>query len=170
MTEQPDWKAFVSEGFAHLKMGEQLSPPPRHWETDVDRAVLGVISALRSETRLFPETYAWLVGKAVTSVTPRISRCKCPAGDIRVTYPDGRVVDYIKEPEGHKHGATVVDEDPDNRGWSNTVPRELASVLRDREDANSRRAAAWLKRHENDPRVWDLIDSLMDEITRIANE
>lgn len=42
--------------------------------------------------------------------SPRVAVCKCPAGDIQVTYPDGRAIEYIRQPEEHQHGAEVVDK------------------------------------------------------------
>lgn len=56
-----------------------------------------------------------------------------------------------------------------SRAWDNTVPRELAGVLEDREDERSVRAAEWLAEHENDDAVWDLIGSLLNRITQMAN-
>lgn len=66
----------------------------------------------------------------------------------------------------------IADVDQDatpSRAWDNTVPRELAGVLEDREDERSVRAAEWLAEHENDDAVWDLIGSLLDRITQMAN-
>ena len=54
--------------------------------------------------------------------------------------------------------------------WQNTVPRELADVLRDREDEASERAAEWLAEHENDDEVWTLIGRLLDQLTDMAAE
>lgn len=54
--------------------------------------------------------------------------------------------------------------------WDNTVPRELASCLRDREDDKSVRAAEWLEDNENEDYLWNLIGDLLDRITELANE
>lgn len=52
--------------------------------------------------------------------------------------------------------------------WSNTVPREVAGVLQDREDADSVAAARWLAKHENDDAVWDILGRAVDELTELA--
>lgn len=68
--------------------------------------------------------------------------------------------------------ALIADVDQDatpSRAWDNTVPRELAGVLEDREDERSVQAAEWLAEHENDDEVWDLIGSLLDRITQMAD-
>jgi hypothetical protein len=52
--------------------------------------------------------------------------------------------------------------------WDNTVPRELASVLRDRGERDSKRAAKWLKRHESDDAVWEIIGEALDKIEQLA--
>ncbi|SEC65284.1 Uncharacterised protein (plasmid) [Tsukamurella tyrosinosolvens] len=51
--------------------------------------------------------------------------------------------------------------------WTNSVPRELATCL---EDRGAEDAAQWLKEHENDGEVWDLIGDLLDRIESLAAE
>lgn len=55
-------------------------------------------------------------------------------------------------------------------GWANSIPRELADALLDREDEESERAAEWLAEHENDDVVWNLIGPLLDQITEMADQ
>lgn len=68
-----------------------------------------------------------------------------------------------------KRGFLKAELKPASEDWDNTVPRELAGVLEDREDESSARAAAWLAEHENDDAVWYLIGSLLDQIIEMAD-
>ncbi len=59
------YRELVSQVFSHLERGEALAPPPGRSEDPLDRVVSGVIGALRAETGLYPEAYAWIVSEAV---------------------------------------------------------------------------------------------------------
>jgi hypothetical protein len=59
------YRELVSQAFSHLEKGEALAPPPERSEDPLDRVISGVIGALRAETRLYPEAYAWIVSEAV---------------------------------------------------------------------------------------------------------
>lgn len=52
--------------------------------------------------------------------------------------------------------------------WDNSIPRELAGCLEDRETTRSEHAARWLKEHENDDALWNLIGGLLDRIESMA--
>lgn len=60
-----DFKAFVKKNLAHLKNGERIGPPKDRAPDDLDAVVEGVIDALRSEWRLYPDTYAWMITDAI---------------------------------------------------------------------------------------------------------
>ena len=65
------YKKLVTQAFSHLGKGETLAPPPDRPETPLDSVVRGIIEALRAETRLYPETYAWIISDAVQKITAR---------------------------------------------------------------------------------------------------
>lgn len=53
---------------------------------------------------------------------PQVSTCKCPEGDIRLTWPDGKTRDYIRTPQGHQHGAKTIDA-PSHGALAETIWR-----------------------------------------------
>lgn len=54
--------------------------------------------------------------------------------------------------------------------WRNSIPRELADALQNRETPEATRTIAWLAAHENDGELWDRIGDLLDDIERMAGE
>lgn len=64
--------------------------------------------------RISPEEdygFDYEVGFKKLRPRPQVLVCKCRAGDITVKYTDGRVVKYVREHEGHVHGAEIIDVD-----------------------------------------------------------
>lgn len=57
--------AFVKKRLAHVKNGERIGPPAERATDDLDAVVEGVIDALKSEWRLYPDIYAWMIADAV---------------------------------------------------------------------------------------------------------
>lgn len=62
------------------------------------------------------------------------------------------------------------DDEAVTESWDNDLCRAIAEALEDREDDESVAAADWLKDHENNDDVWDLIGNLLDQVERIAAE
>lgn len=60
-----NFKAFVKKNLAHLKNGERIGPPKDRVADDLDTVVEGVIDALKSEWRLYPDIYAWMITDAI---------------------------------------------------------------------------------------------------------
>lgn len=53
---------------------------------------------------------------------------------------------------------------------SSPLVRELAACLRERGDARSVQAAAWVEAHEHDSRLWLIIGPMVDRVTALAAE
>lgn len=60
-----DARNYVKKKFSHLQNGEVYGPPPERVEDPLDGIVEGIIDALRAETRLYPDLYAWIISDAV---------------------------------------------------------------------------------------------------------
>lgn len=60
-----NFKTFVKKNLAHLKNGERIGPPTDRVADDLDAVVEGVIDALKSEWRLYPDVYAWMITDAI---------------------------------------------------------------------------------------------------------
>lgn len=97
---------------------------------------------------------------------PRISICKCAAGDIRVTYPDGRVITYIREPENHRHGAEVIDKPAPSHG----IALDASSIKDEAQDRFDNSPSNDLSEEDlstvlaaDDTRVEQLINNLADD-------
>lgn len=52
--------------------------------------------------------------------------------------------------------------------WGNTLPEAIATCLADREESAAVRAVAWLKGHENDSALWELLNHHLDTIQQMA--
>lgn len=98
-------------------------------------------------------------------------------GDVWVVIPDGRpgtsgiyaddaegALEYFREnfedEPAHPQAAVHV--------WANTLPAAIASGLADREEPEAARAVAWLKMHENDSALWELLNHHLDTIQQMA--
>lgn len=65
-----DYRAYVASKLAHLERGQLLGPPEDREPHPLDEVIEAVISALRSETRMYPEVYAWIIADAVSCASP----------------------------------------------------------------------------------------------------
>lgn len=52
--------------------------------------------------------------------------------------------------------------------WSNTLPEAIAACLADREEPEAARAVAWLKAHENDDALWEVLNHHLNTIQQMA--
>lgn len=62
---RPDMTEYVAGKWEHLERGDALAPPPEREADPLDDVVAGVITALQASTRLFPDSYAWIITDAV---------------------------------------------------------------------------------------------------------
>ncbi|MGW0881327.1 hypothetical protein [Streptomyces sp. NPDC002671] len=92
----------------------------------------------------------------------------CCAGHLaRFKERSSQRADLLERKQNIRSAINIVDSAV-SLAWDNAVPQALADALRDREDAASLRAAAWLAEHENDDYVWQLIGKLLDRFTELA--
>lgn len=60
-----NFPSFVKRRLAHLNKGERIGPPKDRSVDELDSVVAGVIDALKSEWRLYPDLYSWMVADAI---------------------------------------------------------------------------------------------------------
>lgn len=104
------YRELVSRAFSHLERGEQLGPPANRAADPLEDVVLGVIGALRAETRLYPEAYAWIVADAVrdallgeevgeartSAALEALEAAQASAEGIPASYPRSRLLTLLK--------------------------------------------------------------------------
>ena len=104
------YRELVSRAFSHLEKGEQLGPPADRAKDPLEAVVLGVIGALRAETRLYPEAYAWIVADAVrdallgeevgeartSAALEALEAAQASAEGIPALYPRSRLLTLLK--------------------------------------------------------------------------
>lgn len=56
---------YVAAKWSHLERGDALAPPPDRPADPLDEVVSGVIASLMMSTRMYPETYAWIIADAI---------------------------------------------------------------------------------------------------------
>ena len=52
--------------------------------------------------------------------------------------------------------------------WSNTLTEAIADCLTNREEPEAARAVTWLKHHENDSALWELLNHHLDAVQQMA--
>ncbi|MBF4549491.1 hypothetical protein [Pseudoclavibacter sp. VKM Ac-2888] len=67
--ERPDMTEYVAGKWAHLERGDALARPPDRAPDPLDDIVAGIITALQASTRLFPDSYAWIIADKVREHT-----------------------------------------------------------------------------------------------------
>lgn len=71
--------------------------------------------------------------------------------------------------------STESENTDDRHEWANSIPRELAGALSERDNDPVDRQVSqltqeWLKTHENDAAVWDVINDALDRLNELALE
>lgn len=103
-----DYRAYVASKFAHLERGQQLGPPEDREPHPLDEVIESVISALRSETRMYPEAYAWIITDAIRELSPE-KRGTATAWDFGSACPwcnpDNRGAGYSEQAHRERHVA-----------------------------------------------------------------
>lgn len=56
---------YVAAKWSHLERGDALAPAPDRPADPLDDVVAGVIASLVMSTRMYPETYAWIIADAI---------------------------------------------------------------------------------------------------------
>ncbi|WP_271983591.1 hypothetical protein [Pseudoclavibacter terrae] len=56
---------YVTTKWSHLERGDALAPPPDRPADPLDEVVAGVVASLMMSTRMYPETYAWIIADAI---------------------------------------------------------------------------------------------------------
>lgn len=98
-------------------------------------------------------------------------------GDVWVVIPDGgpgisgiyaeyaeAALEYFRE----NFQDEPVHPRPAVHVWSNTLTEAIADCLTDREEPEAARAVTWLKTHETDGALWELLNHHLDTIQQMA--
>lgn len=138
--------------------------PPKRYDVSLDEHQVGLLISALYESLFENERY---LASTPEHKTPRPEESCCPMHLAR--YEAGREQRAaLKRVRKSLRGALSMLQGVEASSWSNTVPREVASVLRDREGAESVAAARWLAEDENDDAVWDVLGRAVDELTELA--
>ena len=52
--------------------------------------------------------------------------------------------------------------------WDNSLTREFAWLIADREEEDAEEVIEWIHKNENDPFIWDRVSDMADRITESA--
>lgn len=69
---------------------------------------------------------------------------------------------------------SAVDDSPQvEHQWANSLPRELAGILQERDNSTvdrqiARVAESWLEQNESAPELWELINKFVDDLVELA--
>lgn len=138
--------------------------PPKRYDVSLDELQVGLLISALYESLFENERY---LASTPKHKTPRPEESCCPMHLAR--YEAGREQrSALKRVRRSLREALSTLQSVEASSWSNTVPREVAGVLQDREDADSVAAARWLAKHENDDAVWDILGRAVDELTELA--
>lgn len=56
---------YVTTKWSHLERDDALAPPSDRPADPLDEVVAGVVASLMMSTRMYPETYAWIIADAI---------------------------------------------------------------------------------------------------------
>ena len=60
-----DLNEYVDKKWSHLEKGDAYAPPPDRVPDPMDELIAGIIGALKMSTRMYPDTYAWIITDAI---------------------------------------------------------------------------------------------------------